>query len=745
MYKYPEYKPELFEHGISQYGDRPSPLGHFQQLYKDADEFGNDFDYDVLHSQLGYDEKTKMPKKIGNNASSYKYVTQSPVFQKMAENFDEEAYERMDGSNRAYERYLQEVLPLTEENFENKDMYDKYMNYLNSNEVKPLKEYIEDKIESNPEEAAVSLPEGSDIQKEAEQAIDGGKDAEVRNDVVEEAIKKEPGAFLNNDFFANYANTMLGGNGVTEDTLKPTGSIYSTPKIDRASHSDYVNGKIDRNEYMSQLSNQSSQAGEALKKASKMMDDERERYANEGGQFNRGHVGAYALPAGNAKNFADNRLNEMNEGFADIDAKAYSKNYKPEFYEGEDDLTISDMPKVEEIVEKEPEIIKEEVPEDNPIYKEAEQVTDGDERTSEANNEKVEEGIKNDSGIDWDAIEAKWNAEHEAIANSSSEYKDEFGREVPDFASNDKALSEYFNNTDELYDYLIDNGYGDDVFDPGLEDQNQYVDDINDKTIVDTKAPEVDENDFVKSDVLPSADNVLELKPEEQDAVTEAIEEAAPEEEKETYFGMLGIPHRQFGGSSHSSVNANNNEQYKLDRLNHAGAASLGRLGGFSTGSGSVSPGTVSTGISKPHNMTEHVSSRAGGGSIPKSPNAAANSQVGSRAGNSNNGFITSNGGNISSGPVQKRSSLKSPKPAQLPNFTGHTAPAQTNQLGSAEDLHGALIERIKGMLDNLDAETRKKLGFSPTLYNYNGTPIDKLDGATLVQISEMLEDMQNG
>ena len=56
---------------------------------------------------------------------------------------------------------------------------------------------FENAIESNPVEAAAELPEGSDIQKEAEQVIDGGKDAEVRNDVIDEAVKKEPGSFIN--------------------------------------------------------------------------------------------------------------------------------------------------------------------------------------------------------------------------------------------------------------------------------------------------------------------------------------------------------------------------------------------------------------------------------------------------------------------------------------------------------------------------------------------------------------------
>lgn len=391
-----------------------------------------------------------------------------------------------------------------------------------------------------------------------------------------------------------------------------------------------------------------------------------------------------------------------------------------------------DASSLEQVTESNPEAVQEALP-NTPIAEEARQITDdSDARNNEVNNQAAEETVNRISD-DFETVDDLYNYLENYGMGWNNGRVDDVDLNGPDFPvdNNVYAKDEDFVGPDEVVDY-------------GLEDQNQYPDGIGnlDETIVQENVPEVNENDFVKSDVLPSADNVLELKPEEQEVVTEAIEENVPEENKGAYFGMLGIPHRQLGSFSPKPVNTNN-EQYKLDRLSRAGASSLGRLGGFSVGSGNISPSSVSTSISKPHAMTEPISSKAGGGNIPKSPNAAANLQTKSRAGSSNNGFITSNGGNVSSGPVQKRSSLKTPKPAQLPNFTGHTAPIQTDQLGSAEDLHDALIERIKGMLDNLDTETRKKLGFSPTLYNYRGTPLNKLDGATLVQLSEMLEDMQ--
>ena len=59
--------------------------------------------------------------------------------------------------------------------------------------MEELNKQIENVIESNPIEAAQTLPEGSAIQQEAEQAIDGGADAEVNNDVLDAYINDNIG------------------------------------------------------------------------------------------------------------------------------------------------------------------------------------------------------------------------------------------------------------------------------------------------------------------------------------------------------------------------------------------------------------------------------------------------------------------------------------------------------------------------------------------------------------------------
>lgn len=300
------------------------------------------------------------------------------------------------------------------------------------------------------------------------------------------------------------------------------------------------------------------------------------------------------------------------------------------------------------------------------------------------------------------------------------------------------------------------------------EDIDKIID--NDDTIIDENAPQVNEADFVKSDILPSADNVIELKqeeslpvdndipeqpvndqsiideqnsfdeqsvidngledqnqytesielePEEKETVAEAIEEVAPEEDKETYFGMLGIPHR--GLSSSNSTPSVKDDTYKIDKLNKAGSVILGNLNNaLPTSSGSVSANSVGNVDKAANPMTPEIAKAAGGKIDLESPSAAANAELGSRSGNSNNGFTTSNGGSISSGPVNKGSSLKTPS-VSLPSKTEHTAEA--NNI----DLSAASIDALKEAIIKLDDNIAAANEIDKEALTYKGISIEKL------------------
>lgn len=89
---------------------------------------------------------------------------------------------------------------------------------------------VENAIESNPAEAESILKDDTALDNEAVQAIDGGRDAEVNNEVVEEALKQDPEEligtrpnFHENDPAINRMQARIDrlNNGQDEDFLGP--------------------------------------------------------------------------------------------------------------------------------------------------------------------------------------------------------------------------------------------------------------------------------------------------------------------------------------------------------------------------------------------------------------------------------------------------------------------------------------------------------------------------------------------
>lgn len=327
------------------------------------------------------------------------------------------------------------------------------------------------------------------------------------------------------------------------------------------------------------------------------------------------------------------------------------------------------------------------------IKEEAEQINDGNPHNVEVNNEKVEQDIDNiinndDTVVDENAPQVN---EADFVKSDILPYADnvlELKQEEP--LPVDDSIPEQVVDEQSVID-------DQNVIDNGLEDQNQYTDTIDDKAVVDT----------------------IELEPEEKETVAEAIEEAAPEEEKETYFGMLGIPHR--GLSSSNSTPSVKDDTYKIDKLNKAGSAILGNLSNaLPTSSGSVSASSVGNVDKAANPMTPEIAKAAGGKIDLDSPSAAANAELGSRTGNSNNGFVTSNGGSISSGPVNKGSSLKTPS-VSLPSKTEHTAEA--NNI----DLSAASIDALKEAIVKLDDNIAEANEIDKKALTYKGISIDEL------------------
>lgn len=224
---------------------------------------------------------------------------------------------------------------------------------------------IENAIESNPQEAAQALPQGSAIQKEAVQAIDGGKDAEVNNNTVDRW----------------YENLDLKTKRTLNKDAKPVLDKLMSLKMNEPGYEDAVN--------------------------------EYRNYAKENGFFpglnysnpNRGKLAIgdiisvlgenfYNPPTYDPYEFTDWALDRMNPKQPEpepIDPTTAAMNAG--LSEDDDDYFTSDerCKDIEKKIES-----GEELPENAPeeLKKEAEQLTDDDKRNDEVNNETVEKAAK---------------------------------------------------------------------------------------------------------------------------------------------------------------------------------------------------------------------------------------------------------------------------------------------------------------------------------------------------------------
>ena len=86
----------------------------------------------------------------------------------------------------------------------------------------------ENTIESNPIQAAASLPQGSPIQKEAVQAAEGGKGAEVNNEVIDEAVSKysAPWNGWTDEETYNMQDELMEPDGIFKDEHHKTWTDY---------------------------------------------------------------------------------------------------------------------------------------------------------------------------------------------------------------------------------------------------------------------------------------------------------------------------------------------------------------------------------------------------------------------------------------------------------------------------------------------------------------------------------------
>lgn len=388
---------------------------------------------------------------------------------------------------------------------------------------------------------------------------------------------------------------------------------------------------------------------------------------------------------------------------------------------------LRDKSSLENFIEKHPEEAAATLPEGQ-LKEEAVQAIDGG-RDAEVNNKAFD-------GVDWDKVKVYGPGDNAPDLVSGYRYNeegklvDEFGREPKDFERNE--FEESTESKDE--DFL---------------GPDEYIDENGNIQVDPNWKPENADEDFVgpdeqlmplgNRDLLPpdNYNHDFDYNIEELDRQPGTPEDAEFESKivDVNDMGLLRAKPTDFGGSSVGSVS-----QAPLAQAErHTGGNAIGTKGILPAAALHFSPSSVaggSTPSSKQFNGVGKV------GSIGKSLNPLnADASVVQGKQSESSGFVTNNGGNISSGATNFRSSLGHINPAQLPSeVEEHTAPEYESLL-ETENLKDALINRINMMLDEIDPRTLKQLGFSPVNHYYKGNSLTKLDGATLNMLSEMLED----
>jgi hypothetical protein len=379
---------------------------------------------------------------------------------------------------------------------------------------------------------------------------------------------------------------------------------------------------------------------------------------------------------------------------------------------------------MENFIEKHPEEAAATLPEGS-LKEEAVQAIDGG-KDAEVNNKVLNKALnKKGNGVDWDKVKL-----YEPGEDPYLKVTDEYDwKNNPDYEAEPIEIKEQQKDEDFL-------------------GPDEYIDENGNIQVDPNWKPENADEDFVGPDeqLMPLGNRDL-IPPDNYNhdfdySVEELDRQPLPEEgEFESKIvdvndlGLLKAKPTDIGGSSVGSVS-----QAPLAQAErHTGGNAIGTKGILPATALHFSPSSVHSSAAvtpKQFNGTGKV------GSIGKSLNPLnADASVIQGKQSESSGFVTNNGGNISSGATNFRSSLGHINPAQLPSeVEEHTAPEYESLL-EAENLKDALINRINMMLDEIDPRTLKQLGFSPANHYYKRTSLTKLDGATLNMLSEMLED----
>lgn len=417
-----------------------------------------------------------------------------------------------------------------------------------------------------------------------------------------------------------------------------------------------------------------------------------------------------------------------------------------------------DPVRTEEYIEQNPEESIDILKDGTAIDTEARQVIDGNPRNVEVKDEAVEEALKNPgSFINSDKIGLLYSND-EFNTPLVSGYKRE----------GDKLLDDYGN---ELSDYEpIDTDGG--VLTERDEDfagPDEYVDEASGeiKSLEDRQLPSLNQQDYHKdlalngergletaedvdftvegeSDFVPTVYTIEDLDREIEEAEQLPVTNAEEAKTKQNKLKELRSKRVAYGNASSSDTNWN------YDKSTATGGrasprAGISNIGGGASGHGSMASTRPIKAQGDSHNS---IASKA---PLPVALEdnqgrvVSVNGKATTAPNSNNNGAFRSGSFGLMS---KAKPNLKS-VPSKAPVSSGIEHKGQNMMANNTdfnlEDGKQILIERLKQLLTQLTDEEKKEMGFSQASNQWNGKALVKLDGYTLQDLIDKVEEYLGG
>lgn len=584
-------------------------------------------------------------------------------------------------------------------------------------------EEVENIIEKHPEESQEVLPEGTPIQEEAEQITEDTNKAndEVNNEVVEDFVEE-------NDRFKDiesksYYDDWVNSEPGSEQFKKAYNSVVN----------DYGKEEADK---------QLKDWGIELPKDEDNVDDF-EAYAKQAGEEADDRK---QLEKEHAKAFEEKLRHNNQQAWKDYALEKSKLNTRGSIRKGfEKEVGKSILAEVMTPEEWMNDSLRENVLRHTTFTNNSVEVRN-----------RLRESIAKEKkalGIDEETLKAKEEAKRQEDAKRKEEEKKRRDEAWAKFMANDKgkdkgnkkAGSSFINVPPSQEDESTDTN---DSSLPALNLQDYHKDlALNGERELDTtETDDVDYRVVEDSDYVPPTYTIEDLDREIEEVNQWPVTNADEAKAKQKKLKKLKARRVAYGGTSKSDTNWN------YDKSGATGGRVSPRAGIGSIGGGAGHGSMAST---RPTKMGDSHNSIASKAPLPHALEdnqgrvVSINGKATTAPSSNNNGAFRSG----SFGLMSKAKSSLKPIPSKAPVSSGpeHMGSSMTvNGKGipgeiNVDDGKQALIERLKQLLAQLTDEEKKNLGFSPALNQWNGKALDKLDGYTLQNLIDKVEEYIGG